>query len=161
VSLGPGAATVVPSIPIVVGLALATVVDVSLPTDVVVPPSVVTVAIEVDVVGAAVVDGDAIDVDVLVDEVVVEPAGHGLTSSTEVEPDPFTSSAQCMLTFKVIVPVVGPGTMVVAFVEPLGGTVASYPVTAYDCAPIVAVIELNDIERPAADSLLPIVHVTT
>jgi hypothetical protein len=71
-----------------------------------------------------------------------------------------TWSGHVAWTVRVTVPITPPGTIVVADVVPLGGTSMAYPVTANDCAPMVAVAVSMCIVYVSV-SLLAIDHVIT
>jgi hypothetical protein len=109
---------------VVVGACVVVVVGASVV--VVVGASVVDVVVEVEVVVDVVVE--VVEVDVVVVEV-----WHGYCSTTDVDfvsvTRPLVVVFQVPVTVSVMVPVRLPGTSVVAWVSPLGGTVALYPTT--------------------------------
>ena len=128
-------------------------------------PSVTTVDDPGTVVVFATDVGDTI---VVVDDAVVEVGASvvdvvegGVQSSSsrtladEVAASPFGHVARSVNT---IVPVTPPGVVVVAEVEPLPGTTALYPVTAYGVMPTAAEADTIVIGEPC--SLFPIDHVT-
>ena len=135
------------SVVVVVGASVVVVVGASVV--VVVGASVVVVvgaSVVVVVVGASVV-------------VVVVCGAQSSCNVTDVVFVAVTPSLQEPVTDSVTVPRVPAGIVVVAVVVPLGPTLVEYPVTANDCAPIVAVALVMCIVRFV--SLLPIDHVMT
>jgi hypothetical protein len=109
---------------VVVGASVVVVVGASVV--VVVGATVVEVVVEVEVVVDVVVE--VVEVDVVVVDV-----WHGYCSVTDVDfvsvSRPLVLVFQVPVTVSVMVPVRLPGTSVVAWVSPLGGTVALYPTT--------------------------------
>ncbi len=100
------------------------------------------------VVGASVV--------VVVDALQLEPTTTDVVFVVEM-----CAAGQVAVTVRTIVPVVEPGTCVIACVLPLGATVEAHPATGTDVEPSVAETESTCIVSVGPDSLLPIVQVTT
>lgn len=109
-------------------------------TVVVVVDAVVEVEAVVDVDAPVVGDASVVVVEeVLGVSVVEDVAGvQSESRSTDVLSVSMNPSGHTACTVKVIVPLVAPGTNVVAKVVPLSGTGFAYPITGYVCTPIAA-----------------------
>jgi hypothetical protein len=135
--------------------------------DVVVGAAVVEVGAAVVDVGAAVVEVGGIVVDVVAQVVVgaaVVVVGRlciwqFASRSTDVDSVSEKPSGHVPSTVSVIVPLVTPGTVVVACVVPFCGTGDVYPTTGNDCRPIVAVAVAMSIGSVV--SLFPMLQFTT
>ncbi|MGO9873996.1 MAG: hypothetical protein ACLPVY_09375 [Acidimicrobiia bacterium] len=109
-----------------------------------------TVVVVDDVAGVSVVD---------VVEVEDVAGVQSETRSTDVLSVSTNLSGHTASTVKVIVPLVAPGTSVVAKVVPLSGTGFAYPITGYVCTPIAATAV--SMVMASVVSLLPIDQSTT